>query len=69
MYIVRLICSDEYCADEVMAEAQTLEELDLLVCDCDCTLTLIGFPDHVDEPLADVLVVAFGRPRSRDLAA
>jgi hypothetical protein len=48
MYIARLICSDEACADEALAEAHTLGELDTFVCDCGCALTILGWPDHAD---------------------
>jgi hypothetical protein len=63
MYVARLVCSDEACADEALAEARTLEELDTFVCDCDCgcALAIIGWPDHVDEPAATAVVIAFGR--------
>ena len=65
-----MICSDEACADEALAEAQTLEELDLLACDCGCALAVIGFPDHADDdPGGDVVVVAFALPSVSDLAA
>jgi hypothetical protein len=67
MYVARLVCSDEACADEALAEARTLEELDTFVCDCDCgcgcgcALAIIGWPDHVDEPAATAVVIPFGR--------
>ena len=67
MYVARLVCSDEACADEALAEARTLEELDTFVCDCDCgcrcALAIIGWPDHVDEPAATAAVIPFGRRR------
>ncbi|MGI9099242.1 MAG: hypothetical protein ACR2H2_12285 [Solirubrobacteraceae bacterium] len=72
MYIARLICSDEDCAEDVLAEAHTLDELETLACDCDCGcgLAVIGWPDHADEPAADVVVVPLGRrPPPADLAA
>ena len=55
MYVARLVCSDEACAAEVAAEAGTLRELETLVCDCGCALELIGWPDSVDEPVAEVI--------------
>jgi len=42
VYVARLICSDEACAEQALAEAQTLEELETLVCDCRCALAVIG---------------------------
>jgi hypothetical protein len=61
MYIARLVCSDEACADEALAEARTLGELETFVCDCGCALAIVGWPDHVDEPAATAVVIAFGR--------
>jgi hypothetical protein len=71
MYVARLICSDEACADEALAEAHTLEELDTFVCDCGCALAIVGWPDHVEEPVATAVVVPLGRrPQAPgDLAA
>ncbi|HEV7882142.1 MAG TPA: hypothetical protein VGO81_01160 [Solirubrobacteraceae bacterium] len=60
MYVARLVCSDEACADEALAEARTLEELETFVCDCGCALAIVGWPDHVDEPAATVVVIPFG---------
>jgi hypothetical protein len=61
MYVARLACSDEACAEEALAEARTPEELDTFVCDCGCALAIVGWPDHVDEPAATAVVIAFGR--------
>jgi hypothetical protein len=58
MFAARLTCSDEACAVEIAAEALTLRELETMVCDCGCTLELIGWPDHVaNEPLAAVIAL------------
>jgi hypothetical protein len=66
MYVARLICSDQACAEEVVAEARTLEELETLACDCGCGLEVIGWPDRVD----DLVVVRLGRRSPpADLAA
>lgn len=71
VYSARLICSEEACGEAALAEAETLEELDALACDCGCGLEIIGWPDHVEDAIAvgDVLVVSFGRPDPSDLAA
>jgi hypothetical protein len=61
MYVARLVCSDEACADEALAEARTLEELDTFVCDCGCALAIVGWPDHVDRPAVAAVVIPFGR--------
>jgi hypothetical protein len=34
MDMARLICSDEACGEHATAEAQTLDQLDALACDC-----------------------------------
>jgi hypothetical protein len=59
MYMARLICSDEACGENAIAEAQTLDQLDGLACDCRYGLQIIGWPDHRDDEIAasDVLVV------------
>jgi hypothetical protein len=71
MYVARLICSDEACAAEAIAEAQTLAELDTFVCDCGCALAIVGWPDHVAEPELTAVVAVLGRrPQTHgDLAA
>jgi hypothetical protein len=61
MYIARLVCSDEACADEALAEARTLEELETFACDCGCGLAIVGWPDHADESAATAAVIALGR--------
>jgi hypothetical protein len=57
MLAARLICSDEACAEELLAEAATLRELETLVCDCGCALEPIGWPDRAEEPVASVVVL------------
>ena len=75
MYVARLICSDDCCAEEILAEARTLAELETLACDCGCGLELIGWPDDAGadaggEPVEGDVVVAFARrPPPADLAA
>jgi hypothetical protein len=61
MYIARLICSDEACADRIVAEADTLEELDALACECGCAYQVLGVPDWVEETA--VVVALRHRPR------
>jgi hypothetical protein len=50
MFVARLICSDAECAAELTADAAGAAELETLLCDCGCTLEIIGWPDWVDEP-------------------
>jgi hypothetical protein len=57
MYVARLVCSDEACAEEVAHEAATLAELETLLCDCGCALEIIGWPDVVAESLAEVVTL------------
>ena len=49
MYIARLICSDPDCTERIVAEAETLAELETLACECGCGLDLIGIPDWIEE--------------------
>lgn len=69
MYVARLICSDEACAEEVVAEARTLAELETLACGCGCGLAIIGWPDRVDEPGTVVAIGLGRRSQPADLAA
>ena len=71
MYVARLVCSDADCAELSTAETLTLRELETLVCDCGCSLEIIGFPDVAAEPLAEVILLkARARAAVRgDLAA
>jgi len=61
MYVARLICSDEACAEEVTLEVATLAELETLLCDCGCALAVVGWPDEAVEPVAEVVML---RPRA-----
>jgi hypothetical protein len=61
VYVARLICSDAACAVEAAAEARTIRELESLACDCGCTLTIIGWPDWIDEPAEVVTLPARAR--------
>ena len=49
MFVARLICSDSDCAEEQEVHAETLAELERLMCDCGCALELIAWPDWADE--------------------
>jgi hypothetical protein len=57
VYIARLVCSDEACAEEVTHETATLAELETLLCECGCALEVIGWPDVAAEPLAEVIML------------
>jgi hypothetical protein len=61
MYLARLACSDPECAEEVVLEAATLEELETLICDCGCALAVVGWPDVAAEPLAEVVMLRVQR--------
>jgi hypothetical protein len=63
MYIARLICSDEACAERIVTEADTLEELDAMACECGCTYQVLGVPDWVD---VSTVVVPLRRRRPHD---
>ncbi len=47
VFVARLICSDPACAEDVVAEAATLRELEALACECGCALEVVGWPDAV----------------------
>ena len=64
MYFARLICSDEDCAERVLAEAETVEQLDALACECGCAYQVLGVPDFVEEARAVVIPL---RRRSQSL--
>ena len=64
MFTAHLICSDARCAEDLVASAGTLGELDTLSCDACCgALTVIGWPDHVEPAVgpAGITTGAFGR--------
>ena len=67
VYLARLICSDADCAAEAAAEARTIRELESLICDCGCALTIIGWPDWVYPP-AEVVALPAPRRELRDAA-
>ena len=60
MFIARLICSDSDCAEESEVHADSLAELERLVCDCGCALELVAWPDWADE-LAEVVAIRRAR--------
>lgn len=68
MFVARLICSAPDCAEEAVAEAVTLDELERMLCDCGCGFEVIGWPDSVDE-LAEVVTLHAARGTARSLNA
>ena len=44
MFLALLICSDEACAHELEAPG-TLDELEVLACDCGCALQVLALSD------------------------
>jgi hypothetical protein len=57
MFTARLVCSDDGCAEERIAEAATVAELEALACDCGCTLEIVGWPDWAEDVLAEAIIV------------
>jgi hypothetical protein len=49
MYVARVICSDPECAERTVAEAEDVLDLVWLMCECGCSMQLVGLPDFVDE--------------------
>ena len=46
MVIAELLCSDEQCAVEIEVVVDSLDELDLLVCEeCECVLQTLSISD------------------------
>ena len=45
MFIVNVICSDEDCAEEIEAVVETREEVDDLLCECECGTVLLSVAD------------------------
>jgi len=52
LFLARLICSDVDCAERDEAVVGSLAELDLLACDCGCTLELLAVSLDASEPAA-----------------
>ncbi len=68
MFVARVICSDTDCAEERVLEAETLAEIEAMICDCGCVLEIIGWPDWV-EPRANVVIaLPARRPALREAA-
>jgi hypothetical protein len=65
MYSARLVCSDPACAEEIAVQTATLRELESLLCDCGCALSVIGWPDVAAEPLAEVILLRVDAVRRR----
>ena len=64
-----LICSDESCAETVEV-ADSLEELDHLVCDgCECTLTVLAVWEIGDQTARGSVVAITPRRENLRLAA
>jgi hypothetical protein len=59
MWFARLVCSDDDCPDELEVYADSLEELEMLSCDCGCTMEIVGWADSVEhEPVRVVMPLA-----------
>ncbi len=57
VFLARLICSDQGCAETFEIYADTLAELATLACYCDCGLQVLGVAESVEvEADVDVLV-------------
>ena len=55
MYVARLICSDQECAERIVLEADDVMELVSLACDCGCTFEVVGLPDWVEDETATIV--------------
>lgn len=68
MLIARLTCSDSDCAEESEVHADSLAELERLICDCGCALELVAWPDWADD-VAEVVAIRGGLIRAAVPAA
>jgi hypothetical protein len=56
MFTARLVCPDAACAEELIAEAETVAELEALACRCGCALEIAGWPDWADQDVAEAII-------------
>ena len=45
MFIVKVICSDQDCAEEIEAVVETVEEIDAIACECHYGTVLLSVAD------------------------
>ncbi len=65
MLIAELLCSDEDCAVTVEVVVESLEELDVLVCEhCECTLQTLSVSSAAIAELKRPLVLLRELPRA-----
>ena len=62
MWVARIICSDADCAERRVEHADTLEALETLICDCGCTVQILGVPDWVGGEPVVLALRAPGQP-------
>jgi hypothetical protein len=61
MFTARLACPDADCVEELIAEAETVAELEALACECGCALEIVGWPDWSDDELAEAIILHLRR--------
>lgn len=66
MFIVTIACSDTECAEEFERVIASLEEIDDIMCECDCGTALVSIAEL--DTGAEVVKLSFGR-EPRPLAA
>ena len=42
MLLLTALCSNEECAEELVIEVESLDELDQTMCECDCSWVLLS---------------------------
>lgn len=52
MWIVRVVCSDPDCAEEQEAIVAELDEVDSVVCECECCVVTLAVASFEPLPLA-----------------
>ena len=62
MYIVQIACSDAECAEEIERVVDSLEEIDDILCECECGTVLVSIAE-LGEDGGEVIELSFGRDR------
>jgi hypothetical protein len=52
MWIVRVVCSDPECAEEQEVIVAELDEVEAVVCDCECCVVALAVASFEPLPLA-----------------
>ena len=67
MLLATIVCSDPACAEEMESVVETLDELDVLACECGHGFVLVAVAEY-DGPGGSVIALPAPRPASRRAA-